>query len=82
MQKRVVYVEHVLEAKMSYSVNQVVEFIENDWEIGGEIVCAGSDDEFDCEEEECNGEEMLVEDTEERDYDERIEEMEYGQDEM
>ena len=38
---------------MSYSASQIVKFIKNDWETGGEIVCAGSDDEFDFEEEQC-----------------------------
>ena len=65
---------------MSYSTSQILDFIENDWEIGGEIVCAGSKDEFEFEEEECNGEEMPVEECIEGM--EGTEEVEYGQEEM
>ena len=64
--------------KMSYSASQIVEFIENDWEIGGEIVCAGSDDEFDFEEEQCNEEEITLE----NEQMEGMEEMEYGLEEI
>ena len=46
---------------MSYSARQIVEFIEKDLKIGGEIVCAGSYDEFDFEEEQCNEEEITLE---------------------
>ena len=70
---------------MSYSASQIVEFIENDWEIGGEIVCAGSDDEFDFEEEQCNEEEITSENDEQMEGMEGMEgmeEMEYGLEEM
>ena len=45
---------------MNFSVNQVVNIIENDWNIGGEVICDGSDDDFDydTDDEELNGEPM------------------------
>ena len=63
---------------MSYSASQIVKFIENDWETGGEIVCAGSDVEFDFEEEQCNEEEITLE----NEQMEGMEENEYGLEEM
>ena len=63
---------------MSYSASQIVKVIENDWETGGEIVCAGSDDEFDFEEEQCNEEEITFE----NEQMEGMEENEYGLEEM
>ena len=66
---------------MSYSASQIVEFIEKDWEIGGEIVCVGSDDEFDFEEEQCNEEEITLENKQMEGM-EGMEDMEYGLEEM
>ena len=45
---------------MNFSVNQVVNIIENDWIIGGEVICDGSDDDFDydTDDEELNSEPM------------------------
>ena len=37
---------------MSYRVEDIVEMIENEWEIGGEVICENSDDDFDVDEEE------------------------------
>ena len=32
---------------MNYSTTDIIEMVENDWDIGGEVVCEYSDDEFD-----------------------------------
>ena len=37
---------------MNYRAEDIVEMIENEWEIGGEVICEYSDDDFDVEEEE------------------------------
>ena len=36
---------------MNYSTADIIEMVENDWDIGGEVVCEYSDDEFDVEDE-------------------------------
>lgn len=45
---------------MNFSVNQVVKIIQNDWNIGGEVICDGSDDDidYDTDDEELNSEPM------------------------
>lgn len=40
---------------MNFNIEEVVEIVTNDWEIGGEVVCEYSDDEFD------DHDEMLLE---------------------
>ena len=37
---------------MSFTVGEIVEMVDNDWEVGAEIICDGSDDEFDFSEDE------------------------------
>ena len=37
---------------MNYRAEDIVEMIENEWKIGGEVICEYSDDDFDVEEEE------------------------------
>ena len=32
---------------MNYSAADIIEMVENDWDIGGEVVCEYSNDEFD-----------------------------------
>ena len=37
----------LLVKNMNFNAEEVVEIVMNDWEIGGEVVCEYSDDEFD-----------------------------------
>ena len=39
----------LLVKNMNFNTAEVVEIVMNDWEIGGEVICDYSDDEFDDE---------------------------------
>ena len=55
---------------MNYSTADIIEMVENDWDIGGEVVREYSDDEFDVEDEDENVEDIVeVEDDERYCYD-------------
>ena len=37
---------------MNFTAENIIEMIENDWDVGAEVICDGSDDEFDFSEDE------------------------------